>query len=76
MIPLPHRLLCADEHAKQRRFARAVRPDQPDARLRRHVRRGVVKNGFRAEVFLEVVDVDHERLRIFIDEQIINIPYS
>src|SRR3954468_23068546 len=53
--------LLADDHAKERRLARAVRPDQPRALARVELERGVDEDELPAVLFGDSGETDHER---------------
>ncbi len=43
----------AQNHLEQRRLAGAVRPDEPDARMRPQMRRGIVEQDFRRKLLVD-----------------------
>src|SRR5262249_55819596 len=51
--------LLADDHSEERRFARPVRPDEPDLLTRVELKRGVDEQDLLAVLLVDAVESDH-----------------
>ena len=54
-------IVLAGDRLHQRRLARAIAPDQPDARARRQRRSGVVEDRASAKAHGDAVEIEHDR---------------